>query len=66
MPAVKVWLEEDSQAAFPLPLQWLARVPAHTHHKMLLVTTTMHCILRRGPRAPAHTRSLTVALQSLF
>ncbi len=27
---------------------------------------TKHCILRRGPRAPAHTRSLAIALQSLF
>lgn len=26
----------------------------------------MHCILRRGSRAPAHTRSLRSALQSLF
>jgi len=25
---------------------------------------TMHCILRRGPRAPAHTRSLAITLQS--
>ena len=27
---------------------------------------TKHCILRRGPRAPAHTRSLAIALQRLF
>jgi len=27
---------------------------------------TLHCILRHGPRAPAHTRSLAIALQSLF
>ena len=27
---------------------------------------TMHCILRRDPRAPAHTRSLAIVLQSLF
>ena len=26
----------------------------------------MHCILKRDPRAPAHTRSLAIALQSLF
>ena len=26
----------------------------------------MHCILRRDPRAPAHTRSLAIALQSSF
>ena len=26
----------------------------------------MHRILRRGPRAPAHTRPLAIALQTLF
>ncbi len=34
--------------------------------KLICTETTIHCILRRGPRAPAHTRSLAIALQSLF
>ena len=35
-------------------------------HKIRKRYLYLHCTLRRGPRAPAHTRSLAIALQSLF
>ena len=53
-----------SQRIFPAFSYSSARRGMYT--KLALTLIRKHCILRRGTRAPAHTRSLAIALQNIF